>query len=580
MTVGRYLVVLGRSEGNARDRLLIGARHALPRLNIVMDGAYCTVLADALLPRARFGEGRGCILGRLHGPDEAAFLTTGGRPSSAADWQAVTRDNWGDYLLIEESRGAPVVDIVRSAMGGLSCYHVSHAGLFLLSDAPRLLERLGINLAIDADAVLRQMLSNVSRGPATCLAGLGELERGYRLSWREGVVETEPYWNPWSYAGRAGQMKDLADAPVLVRKRVIEATRRTAKGYGHILLGLSGGLDSSILAASLAHTGAAFSCFTLVTHDGPGDERYHARLVARHLGKHLHEIEERPGDIDIARSAAAHLPRPVARCFAQSDDAIQMALASRLGVDALMSGGGGDNIFYYVHSVRPLVDRLLVEGLGKGAWRTARDLALLTDSPLGAIIGRALGRCLSRSHDYLWTLDTRYLRAEACTIRREALGHGWMKAPAGELPGKAQHIAWILGVLNHVEGFAREQVYPTLWPLLAQPLVETCLSVPSWAWLEGGHNRALARRAFAGLLPEPILARRSKGSPDSFAIGLFEQRKAQIERHLCDGWLAAQGLVDVDAIARGCRQGPVHKDGTVWSLLRLVDAESWARSWA
>lgn len=579
MIAGNYLIVLGEGEEGARAQLLARAGKKLPQLQYISATDLCVVLADTALPWASFAGQRGLILGRLHGPDEAASLSRGVRESAAADCEAVIRDNWGDFLVLEQGVDARQVEVMRSAMGGLACYYLFRDGMLLLTNAPRILEAFDVDFVIDRQGVLRHLLSIVARGAATCLLGLAELERGHCLIWREGLVAIRPCWDPWRHAGRAGQMRDLAEAPALLRARIIEATRKSAQGYGHILLGLSGGLDSSVLAASLAQADVHFSCVTLVTPDGPGDERAYARLVARHLGKDLHEVEERASDIDIGHCAAAHLPRPVARCFAQSDDAIQMALAAKLGADAFMSGGGGDNIFCYVHSVRPLVDRILVEGPGRGAWRTARDLALLTDSPLARIIGRALGRCFARSHDYLWTLDTLYLSAQAHAIAREDLGHRWMAAAPGELPGKAQHVAWILGVLNHVEGFEREQVLPTLWPLLAQPLVETCLSIPSWAWLEGGQNRVLARKAFADLLPEPVLARRSKGSPDSFVIGVFEEKRREIERHLCEGWLADQGLIDVDAIARRCRQGPVHKDASCWSLWRLVDAESWARSW-
>eukprot|EP00456_Euglypha_rotunda_P074755 TRINITY_DN6868_c0_g1_i1.p2 TRINITY_DN6868_c0_g1~~TRINITY_DN6868_c0_g1_i1.p2 ORF type:complete len:108 (-),score=25.69 TRINITY_DN6868_c0_g1_i1:10-333(-) len=86
----------------------------------------------------------------------------------------------------------------------------------------------------------------------------------------------------------------------------------------------------------------------------------------------------------------------------------------------------------------------------------------------------------------------------------DLINHPWMRAPEGELPGKAQHIAWILGVLNHIEGSERERLQPTIWPLLSQPVVELCLTLPTWAWQADGQNRVIARKAFADLLPSQI----------------------------------------------------------------------------
>src|SRR3546814_3536458 len=84
-----------------------------------------------------------------------------------------------------------------------------------------------------------------------------------------------------------------------------------------MLLLLSGGVDSSIVAACLAHAGCAFDCLTLVTANPSGDERSYARLAAESVGAALVERMREVSRIDLTRSAAAHLPRPVGRSFEQ-----------------------------------------------------------------------------------------------------------------------------------------------------------------------------------------------------------------------------------------------------------------------
>lgn len=161
--------------------------------------------------------------------------------------------------------------------------------------------------------------------------------------------------------------------------------------------------------------------------------------------------------------------------------------------------------------------------------------------------------------------------AEACTPI-------WSDVPESVLPGSSNHVAWLVGTQNHIEGFNRERSHPTLWPLLAQPLVELCLRIPSWMWCAGGHNRMIARRAFADVLPRSIIERRSKGTPDSFVVELFEHNRTRLCELLEDGQLAAHDLVDLPEISRQLRDSrPVHGLG-YWRIMTLADVEAWLRA--
>lgn len=131
---------------------------------------------------------------------------------------------------------------------------------------------------------------------------------------------------------------------------------------------------------------------------------------------------------------------------------------------------------------------------------------------------------------------------------------------------------------NVVEGFDVEDSLPTLSPLIAQPLVETCLQVPSWYWFAERPNPAIARRGFAGLLPREIVERRSKGSPDSFIIEIHDAHRPLIRSMLLDGVLASRGLLDTAVLARVLdHRGPVTGHG-FFRIMRLVDVEAWVRT--
>ena len=99
-------------------------------------------------------------------------------------------------------------------------------------------------------------------------------------------------------------------------------------------------------------------------------------------------------------------------------------------------------------------------------------------------------------------------------------------------------------------------------------------------WCFGGRNRAIARAAFSNDLPDIICTRRTKGSPDGFAIELFERNREQIRDLLCGGLLTEHQVIDPTAVEEATRpdQGLTNMR---WNrLLMLTDVEAWARSWS
>jgi len=114
---------------------------------------------------------------------------------------------------------------------------------------------------------------------------------------------------------------------------------------------------------------------------------------------------------------------------------------------------------------------------------------------------------------------------------------------------------------------------------MSQPLIEFCLSIPTWIWPEGGINRALARSAFATELPREILTRTSKSGPDSFIRRSFDQHRLTIRNLLMDGLLAQHEVIDRSAVHDALNSDVISGGDIVYRLLDLAEAEIWARSW-
>jgi asparagine synthase (glutamine-hydrolysing) len=115
---------------------------------------------------------------------------------------------------------------------------------------------------------------------------------------------------------------------------------------------------------------------------------------------------------------------------------------------------------------------------------------------------------------------------------------------------------------------------------VSQPIIETCLSVPSWEWRAGGRDRSLARRAFAKDLPPIILDRRVKGTPGRFAARLLDHFRGPIRERVLGGRLAANRIVDVPALEKALAGDRPVADLERVRILEIVNAEAWIDHWA
>lgn len=513
-----------------------------------------------------FDRGARAPLAELGQSDAAPILASGGE-------MLVVR-YWGGYVAILTDEAGSQVDILRAPMGELPCYWTERAGTLIAASDLKLLLPLVGGQGVDWPALARFLAAPELLRSETCLEQIREVRGGDRLSIGAAGTVVATLWSSWSFAAPERQIEDVSEAQCRVHDAVRGTITPRASGHEKILLRLSGGLDSSIVAASLAHIGADFTCLTLVS-DGAGDERHYARSVCDHLDRRLIEAERSLTGVDLRRSAAAGLARPSARAFAQESVRLASNVAQQVGADAIFSGGGGDNLFCSLQSVAPVVDRLRVQGFGSAA-HTAVELSRLADAGLPLIAKRTFARMLRRSPAFRWPLDFGFLSADAREVAQTA-GHGWLAPPAGALPGKAAHVALIAAAQSLAEAEAPDGSLPWLHPLLGQPAIETCLRVPSWLWLHGGRNRAAARAAFASDLPTNVVERRSKGAPDAFVARLFEANRAMIRDMLLDGLLMREGLLDQAALEPALCEEAVRGDGFA-RIMRLVDAEAWTRS--
>ena len=532
-------------------------------------GGSLQLFASADLPLRLLPKDEGFVIGHLFeasgvpaGRSVEADLTRGGA-------EVIISQKWGSYVAL--ARIGDRILALRDPSGGLACYHLEVDGVHYLTSVPHLLVDCGLVAAdVDWSVIATLLIRHRERAQSTALRQIREVLPGnlFSCDWKSGA--SRQMWNPWREAGRP----PAGDHAERLEQVLCASLGAWARSTDHPLVEVSGGLDSAIVAAGVAAEAPRASLITFAAAPGDPDETAYARSLAKHLGLELEIVAPRLEDVDLTRSLAANLPRPNARAFTQAADAASMRHGRAIGADAFVSGGGGDDVFCYLRTILPALDRLQAEG-GRAMIATAMDIATMTHATFWEAISRIARRLIQGAPSQARE-DLRLIRPDA------SLDHHSSKAQesiSNAVPGKADHIRGVVSIHNDLEGHARAEFAPILSPLLSQPIVECCLSIPTWLWCEGGRNRAVARQAFTSRLPEILVERRSKGAFDGFCARLLQTNRTLVGDMLLDGRLADQGLLDREAVAEALRN-PSPPADIVARLLRLADVETWVASWS
>lgn len=115
-------------------------------------------------------------------------------------------------------------------------------------------------------------------------------------------------------------------------------------------------------------------------------------------------------------------------------------------------------------------------------------------------------------------------------------------------------------------------------PLRSQPLLELCLRIPTYTLIEGGWDRALARRAFCSDLPAEVVSRRTKGEISEYALDVLNGNLPFIRDLLLQGHLAKEGWVDRTKLASLLSMARSREQGLISQMYDCIEIEVWLRS--
>lgn len=203
---------------------------------------------------------------------------------------------------------------------------------------------------LDPSAVDMYLHYQYTPEPFTLLKGVRKLPAAHTLTLSPYSQQTEPerYWCLEALPAVTGLPTDTPGILRCIRDALEEAVKLTLRADVPVAVALSGGIDSSAIAAlAQKHYPEPMHAFS-VGYPGrpPYDEREQAKALAKQLGMIFHEVEI-PVDqfVDFFPTLVRIMDEPIADPAAFGHYSIPRA-ARDMGIKVLLSGIGGDELFW------------------------------------------------------------------------------------------------------------------------------------------------------------------------------------------------------------------------------------------
>lgn len=577
MTRPRFLAIagrlddLGRSACGVQDVLLPGlSQHAL--------SSDLTIFTSPGTPILDLPEGCGFIIGRLFArnareaveridPDLAADI-------AASRGQVLIDRYWGDYVALGMVGGEAWA--LRDPSGALPLYRAEgRTRLVLFSDLAEPVRADLVKPRLDDQFTTQWLAFPALRTSRTGIETIAEILPGTRVVFSSGSVREEAAWTPWRFASRRAALSDFEDARSRVRREVARVVPALSVGHDPLLLELSGGLDSALIAAALGNAGRPFTAANFATRAPDGDERHYARAIADHVGAPLTVLYESDTEIDLRVPATLRLRpsfspvvQPLHRAFA--------AHADEIGAGAFLTGTGGDNVFCYLTTAAPILDAFWSGHPWHAITSTLADVATQCDTTIWTAARFAAARLMRRRRRG-WKRNVDFLLPEAVPAQSDP--HPWLDYERPALPGKREHVEALVRIQHFLDPANREADLPFIHPLMAQPIMELCLTIPSWMWVSGGYNRSVARAAFEDLLPPEVINRRTKGRLESMCGNWYVEGREKLREILLDGTLRRDRIVNGKALETYLERDGMPTDALYFRIFELAAVELWLAGW-
>lgn len=458
-------------------------------------------------------------------------------------------------------------------------------GIAFGSEIKALLALPAVEKKINPAAIDAYLEMGYVPGPETIYQNIRALRPGHWLQYRKNELQSGSFWIPdFMSLAMGGNEEDLIDALDNELNKAVSSHLVADVPVGAFL---SGGIDSSLVAAvAQKHMGDGMRTFT-IGFEGGGDERAYASVVASHIGSNHQEKLATPDIVKFLPQMIASLEQPF------FDNSILptylVSQFARQHVKVVLSGDGGDEPFagYEWTRFALALPNLPLKWKPKG-WQWAYQ------SGVGGLLKKLV-------FDIGHSGDERYLRRLTVS---SALRH-WLYTPdywsqvmdrTGPSIAKLMEIAPVQDkrdrflyadlcaylpedVLFKVDRMSMAHGLEVRVPLLDSQLLSWVLKLPFDMRYRHARGKYLLRKVAARYLPSVILKPRKQGFGIPIGRWLREELLCPVKKMFLSDRFKQRGIIRPQRAMDLLEMHLSHRFELGHRLWSLVILEAWARIW-
>lgn len=479
-------------------------------------------------------------------------------------------------------------------------YATTRAGFLFASELKALLCEETLDRDLDLEAIHYHLTYLWSPAPHTMLQAVRKLEPGHAMIVRSGNIDRN-----WRFAvqpfSQGIEPVRAEDAAQKVRSAIRSAVQRQMFADVPVGAFLSGGLDSSaVVAFAREFSPSKLQCFTTafrsdsLRDEGMPDDLPYAQRVARHLEVDLHTVNVGPEMADHFEDMVYLLDEP------QADPAaLNVLFISRLarecGINVLLSGAGGDDVFsgyrrHYALMLEPYWS-WLPQPMRRVLAAAARGFP--QNAPLTRRISKAFRYARldadERIESYFFWADPEMVlslygptmidaKVEPPTPLLKSL-----KELGSEVPPLNRMLAleqrFFLPDLNlhYADKMCMASGVEARVPLLDPEVVALAARLPIEYKQRGRQGKWILRKAMEPYLPGDVIHRPKTGFGVPVRRWLRNELRPLVDEVLSSSSLRERGLFDPDPVQRLIANDRAGRIDGAYTILSLLCIELWCR---
>jgi asparagine synthase (glutamine-hydrolysing) len=512
------------------------------------------------------------------------------------------------FALWDASR--QTLHLVRDPMGIKPLYYYDDDKHFLFASEVRTLLKTGlVARKIDPNGLFSFLAFGSVYEPHTIIEGISAIPPGHVVSLDRTGITSRQYWDPLKFVSGSALQSDDARRTEIQSADGSDAERKLPALLCDAVLShlvsdvpvgvfLSGGIDSSCLAALMSIAGVRPATFSLVFREAEFNEAEYSRIVAKKFGTDHHELMVSQQD------ALSSLPKALSAMDQPTLDGVNTWLVSAkaraAGVKVALTGLGADEMFGGYSNFRdvPRLERLSADftkipallrrpvaaaaGVVGGKSDRGRKISQLADERTADqnaathpyFVVRSLFNPEERRA--LFAGDYESAESEMGTQLRKSIDASANFDPINRVSYLESHWYMRNTLLRDSDFMSMAHGLELRVPFLDRALVEACFRIPGKDKMRVDTPKPLLLRSLGVELPSEIVNRPKRGFTLPFEHWLRAEMRPMVEDALSKNGPSKNAWSENDA-AQGLLSAGSVRD--VWNRF-LAGRTSWSRPWS